>query len=97
MLDNSSDTTMKTMESMEFAGAGVGLDAPLYCSPTHVQNEQDTIPVDPSLAEAQVIYVIVWSMSSHDIQYDDDFEDDDDEYSDLEDSQVEPPSTVTSL
>ena len=91
-MDNGNSIASKTMESMEIASGGVGLGTPTHCNPTQIWNKQDTIPEDPLLAEThytEVIftnYVYLHHMISHDVQYDD-FEDDD-ECSDLEDSQV---------
>lgn len=51
LLGNGNSTASKTMESMEYTGGGVGLDAPTQYSPTHTWSKQDTIPEDPVLAE----------------------------------------------
>lgn len=96
LLGNGDSTTSRTMESMEYTGGGVGLDTPTHCSPAHIWSKHDTIPEDPLLAEthyAEVCFYL-YHVISHDFHQYDDFEDDD-ECSDLEDSQVMP--TITSL
>ena len=57
------------MESMEYTGGGVGLDAPTHGNSTQIWSKQDTIPEDPLLAEThytEVSTLNVHHMTLHD-------------------------------